>query len=183
MLNRRYFLYISYIILLYSRLYSIEIWLAKPMKIFAFCAFAVLLSITLLQACGSEEVADEQDQQAIEDSLAQAEREQMRRNSLEQARADNIAAEEERRRVEFSDDGEYVVQVEAWRSQEKAELQVEEWRQKGYDKATVRTVGNEDTGDVWYRIHLGEFDTRHMAERLRNNLTKDYDSPVWVSRK
>lgn len=156
------------------------------MKTFAFYAFAVLLGITLLQACGSDDAVEERDQQAIEDSLAQAEqaeREQMRRESLEQARADSIAAEEERTRVEYSDDGEYVVQVEAWRSQEKANQQKEEWQQKGYDRAAVVMFGSEDTGDVWYRVRLGEFESREMAERLQTILTEEYKAQAWVSRK
>lgn len=166
---------------------NIKLPAALIMKTFAFYAIAALLSITLLQACGSDDITEQQDQQAIEDSLAQAdqaaEREQMRRESLEQARADSIAAEEERRRVDFSDAGEYVVQVEAWRSQEKAEQQAEEWKQKGYDRATVIMFGSEGTGDVWYRVRLGEFDSREMAERLRGNLTEDYEAQAWVSRK
>jgi len=158
------------------------------MKLFAIYVFAALLGITLLQACGSDDVTEEQNQQAIEDSLAlaqaeEAQREQMRRDSLEQARADSIAAEEERRRVEYSDDGDYVVQVESWRSQEKAERQTGEWKQKGYDRAAVVMYGSEGTGDIWYRVRLGQFESREMAERLKTKLTEEYGAQAWVSRK
>jgi len=157
------------------------------MKKIALYAISLIVGFALLQACGTDEAdIGESDQQAIEDSLAQAqqaERQQMRRDNLEQARADSIAAEEERRRVEFSDDGEYVVQVEAWRSQNKAERQAQEWKGKGYDNASVVMHGNDDTGDVWYRVRLGQFDTRDMAMRLQNRLSEDYNVQSWVSRR
>ncbi|CAN5397842.1 hypothetical protein BH23BAC3_BH23BAC3_29630 [soil metagenome] len=157
------------------------------MKKIVLYAFTLILGIAFVQACGTDETdIEERDQQAIEDSLAQAqqaEREQMRRDNLEQARADSIAVEEERRRVEFSDDGEYVVQVEAWRSQNKAERQAQEWKDNGYDKASVVMHGNDDTGDVWYRVRLGQFDTRDMANRLQNILSEDYNAQAWVSRR
>lgn len=156
------------------------------MKNFAFYMFAVLLSLSLLQACGQEEVeVEQQDQQAIEDSLEQvrqAEQEQLRRDSLEQARADSIAAEEERSSIEFSEDGQFVVQIGAWRSEEKAHLQAEEWKERGYDRAFVITTGNPDTGNVWYRVRIGQFETRDMADRFRIRLLEEYDAEAWVSR-
>lgn len=157
------------------------------MKNLAFYFFAALLSIALLQACGEQqdEAEIERDQQAIQDSLEkvmEAEMEQMRRDSIEQARADSIAAEEERRRVQFSDTGEFVVQVEAWRSQNKAQRQAEEWKNKGYDRSFVVMYGNRDTGDVWYRVRIGRFETRQMAERFKNRLSDDYGAQSWVSR-
>lgn len=157
------------------------------MKNLALYFFTVLLSIALLQACGEQqdEAEMERDQQAIQDSLErvyEAEMEQMRRDSIEQARADSIAAEEERRRVEFSDSGEFVVQVEAWRSQNKAQRQAEEWKNRGYERSFVVTYGNRDTGDVWFRVRIGRFDTRQMAERFKNRLSEDYNAQSWVSR-
>lgn len=157
------------------------------MKNIAFYLFTLFIGITLLQSCGTDEAdIEERDQQAIEDSLAQAqqaEREQMRRDSLEQAEADSIAAEEERNRVEFSDDGEYVVQVEAWRSQNKAERQAQEWRDRGYEKSSVVMYGSDETGDVWFRVRLGQFDTREMAIRLQNRLSEEYNTQSWVGRR
>jgi len=156
------------------------------MKNFAIYTFTILFSIALLQACGGDEPeVSERDQQAIEDSLEQVyqeEMEQMRRDSIEQARADSIAAAEEERRVEFSDDGDFAVQVEAWRSDEKAEQQADRWKERGYDHAFVVTYGNPDVGDVWYRVRIGRFDTREMAERFKNRISEDYDTQSWVSR-
>jgi len=155
------------------------------MKQLSIYVLTAVLGIGLLAACEADEPEVERDQQAIQDSLEQvyqAELEQMRRDSIEQARADSIAAEEERRRVEFSDDGEFVVQVEAWRSQSKAQQQADKWKERGYDRSFVVMYGNRDTGDVWYRVRIGQFDTRDMAERFRNRLSEDYDARSWVSR-
>ena len=157
------------------------------MKNLALYFFTALLSIALLQACGEQqnEAEIERDQQAVQDSLErvyEAEMEQMRRDSVEQARADSIAAEEERRRVDFSDSGEFVVQVEAWRSQVKAQVQAEEWKNRGYDRSFVVTYGDQDTGDVWYRVRIGRFETREMAERFENKLSEVYNAQSWVSR-
>lgn len=146
---------------------------------------AIFLGLMLMQACGEEqEVEVERDQQAIEDSLEQAyqtEMEQMRQDSIEQARADSIAAEEERQRIEYSENGNFAVQVEAWRSEEKANQQLEQWKEKGFDSAFVVMEGDDQTGNVWYRIRLGQFDTREMAEKLKNNLETDHETQSWIS--
>jgi len=150
--------------------------------------FSIVLTFTMLQACGQDdEMSAEQQQeqeQAMEDSLEQAyqeEQEQMRRDSLEQARADSIAAAEEERRIEYSEDGDFTVQVEAWRSQEKAELQADKWEERGYDQASVVTYGNPETGNVWYRIRIGQVETREMAEKLQNKLLEDHETQTWIS--
>lgn len=142
----------------------------------------------MLQACSPEETETEQDQQAVQDSLAQvyeAEMEQMRQDSLARVREDSIAAAEEREQreasIEYSESGDFVVQVEAWRSEEKARQQASEWRNRGYDRAFVVSYGNEETGDVWYRVRIGQFNSREMAVRLQNNLDEEYNAVSWVS--
>lgn len=158
------------------------------MKNIILYALPVLISLVLLQSCGSDEIETEpeRDQQAIEDSLAQvhqAEMEQMRRDSIEQARADSIAAEEERSRVVFTEDGEFVVQVEAWRSYNKAQGQADEWKDRGYDHSFVVMSGNRDTGDIWYRVRIGQFETREMAKNFQTRLLENYQAQAWVSRR
>ena len=147
------------------------------------------LSIFMLQACGQDEAEVERDQQAVQDSLEQAyeaEMEQMRQDSIAQAEEDSIAAEEERReqanQIEYSEDGDFVVQIEAWRSEVKAQQQAEEWTDRGYNQSFVVMYGNEDTGDVWYRVRIGQFETREMAERLQSKLEEEHDTRSWVSR-
>lgn len=148
----------------------------------------IFLSIALLQACAPEEPEVQRDQAAIEDSLQQvmeAEMEQMRQDSIAQAREDSMAAARERQmreeQIEYSENGNFVVQIEAWRSEEKAQQQADEWIEMGYDQAYVVSYGNENTGDVWYRVRIGHFDTRTMAERLQEKLQEDHDAVSWVS--
>jgi septal ring-binding cell division protein DamX len=149
----------------------------------------IILSIAMLQACAPEEPEVERDQQAIQDSLEQAyetEMEQMRQDSIAQVREDSLSAarERERRResIEYSENGDFVLQIEAWRSQEKAQQQADQWVSKGYDRAYVVSYGNENTGNVWYRVRIGHFNTRAMAERLQAELDEDLSALSWVSK-
>ena len=149
----------------------------------------IILSIAMLQACAPEEAEVERDQQAIQDSLVQAyeaEMEQMRQDSIAQVREDSLRAarEQERRedRIEYSENGEFVVQIEAWRSQEKAQQQADQWIDRGYNRAYVVSYGNENTGDVWYRVRIGHFNSREMAERLQTRLDEELSTVSWVSR-
>lgn len=147
----------------------------------------VALAISMFNACGPSEEEIERREQARQDSLEQVRQQQLaqqRQDSIEQARQDSIEAakeEEERNRIEFDSDGSFSVQVEAWRSEEKAEAQVQKWVDRGYEDAYVVNYGNEDTGDVWYRVRLGHLATQEMAEKLRNKLDEEYGEPSWVS--
>jgi cell division septation protein DedD len=149
----------------------------------------IILSIAMLQACAPEEAEVERDQQAIQDSLDQAyeaEMEQMRQDSIAQALAEKARAEPERemrrQSIEYSENGEFVVQIEAWRSQEKAQQQADQWINRGYERAFVVSSGNEDTGDVWYRVRIGQFNTRAMAKRFQTELNEDLSTVSWVSK-
>lgn len=159
------------------------------MKSSALYIITIILGLTLIQACGPDESEVERDQQAIQDSLEQAyeaEMEQMRQDSIQQAQADSAAAAEEEEEnqqqndIEYSDDGDFVVQIEAWRSEEKARQQADEWEERGYEQAYVVSYGNEDTGDIWYRVRIGQFDTREMAERFQNMLEEEYNTSTWI---
>jgi cell division protein FtsN len=165
--------------------------LTKPsaMKSALIYITTIILSIAMLQACAPEEAEVERDQQAIQDSLEQAyeaEMEQMRQDSIAQVREDSLRAarEQERRedRIEYSENGEFVVQIEAWRSQEKAQQQADQWIDRGYNRAYVVSYGNENTGDVWYRVRIGHFNSREMAERLQTRLDEELSTVSWVSR-
>ncbi|WP_340105343.1 SPOR domain-containing protein [Rhodohalobacter sp. 8-1] len=149
----------------------------------------IFFTIALFQACSPEEPEVEQTTEAVQDSLEQvyeAEMEQMRQDSIAQAREDSLAAaqeqEQQQNRIEYSEDGEYVVQIEAWRSQQKAQQQANQWINRGYDQAYVVSYGNEDTGNVWYRVRVGEFDSREMAQRLKSELEEEYGTASWISR-
>lgn len=145
------------------------------------------LAISLLQACGPSEEEIQEREQARQDSLEQVRQqqlEQQRQDSIEQARQDSIEAakkEEERNRIEYDEEGDYAVQVESWRSEEKAEQQVQKWVDRGYENAYVVKMGNEDTGDVWFRVRLGRVATEEMAEKLQDKLMQNHDEKSWIS--
>jgi septal ring-binding cell division protein DamX len=146
------------------------------------------LAILLIQGCGpSEEELREQErarQQAVQDSLQlvyEAQMEQMRQDSIEQARLDSIAAAEAKRTFEYSDTGRFAVQIESWRSEAKAQAQANRWKERGFENTFVVKYGDEDSGDVWYRVRIGRFDTREMAENMTSALREDYGQDSWIS--
>lgn len=132
------------------------------------------MAISMLQACGPSEEEIQQREQARQDSLERVKQqrlEQQRQDSIEQARQDSIQAakerERERNRIEYDSNGAFAVQVEAWRSKNKAEAQVQKWVDRGYENAYVVKMGNEETGDIWFRVRLGQVATKDMAENCR----------------
>lgn len=161
------------------------------MKSVLICITTIFFTIALFQACSPEEPGVEQPSEAVQDSLEQAyeaELEQMRQDSIAQAREDSLAAvqeqEQERQEntIEYSEDGEFVVQIEAWRSREKAQQQADQWIERGYEHAYVVSYGNEDTGNMWFRVRIGQFDSHEMAQRLKTELEEEYGTTSWISR-
>lgn len=157
----------------------------KQTVIFLITSF---IAISLLNACGPSEEEQQRREQARQDSLEQVRQqrlEQQRQDSIEQARQDSIKAakerERERNRIEFDSEGAYSVQVEAWRSRDKAEAQVQKWVERGYENAYVVKYGNEETGDIWFRVRLGHLATKDMAQKLKDKLQREYDEPSWIS--
>lgn len=151
--------------------------------------FLVISSFTvaLLSACGPSEEEKQRQEQARQDSLEQARQQrlmQQRQDSIEQARQDSIAAakkRKERNRIEFDSDGPFSVQVEAWRSKDKAQAQVQKWVDRGYENAYVVKYGKEETGDIWFRVRLGHLATKDMAQKLRNKLQRKHNARSWIS--
>ncbi len=145
------------------------------------------MAISMLQACGPSEEEIQQREQARQDSLERVQQqrlEQQRQDSIEQARQDSIEAaqkERERNRIEYDSDGAFAVQVEAWRSKEKAEEQIPKWVDRGYENAYVVKMGNEETGDVWFRVRLGRVATKDMAEKLQDKLMNNHNAKSWIS--
>lgn len=157
----------------------------KRIVIFLITSF---IAISLLNACGPSEEEQQRREQARQDSLEQVRQqrlEQQRQDSIEQARQDSIEAakkrERERNRIEFASDGSYSVQVEAWRSRHKAEAQVQKWVERGYENAYVVKYGNEETGDIWFRVRLGRLATKDMAQKLKDKLQREYNERSWIS--
>ena len=147
------------------------------------------VAIFALYGCGpSEEELREQErarQQAVQDSLQlvyQAQMEQMRQDSIEQARQDSIAEAEARRAFEHSDTGTFAVQVQSWRSRDKAESQVAIWRERGFENAFITEYGDPDTGNIWYRVRLGRYETEQIAENVRRVIREEHQADSWISR-
>lgn len=153
--------------------------------------FLLITAIFLgtLSGCGPSEEEKRQAEQARQDSLKkiqQRQLEQQRQDSIEQARRDSLAAakkeeEEQQMDVEFDPDGAFSVQVESWRSRTKAESQVQKWVDRGFEDAFVVQYGNEETGDVWFRVRLGRLSTREAAQNLQEQIQERYDATSWIS--
>jgi len=146
------------------------------------------IAISLLNACGPSEEEIQRREQARQDSLEQVRQQrlaQQRQDSIEQARQDSIQAakqrERERNQIKFDSNGAFAVQVEAWRSEEKAQAQVQKWVDRGYENAYVVKFGTEETGNVWFRVRLGHLATKKMAQKLKDKLNDEYNEPSWIS--
>lgn len=146
-----------------------------------------LVSVSLLNACGPSEEEIRQREQARQDSLEQVRQQQLqqqRQDSIQQARQDSLEAaqrERERNRIEYDSEGAFSVQVEAWRSRDKAQAQVQKWKDRGYENAYVVKTGNEETGNIWFRVRLGRVASLEMAEKLEAKVQSNYDTRAWTS--
>ena len=145
-----------------------------------------ILFIVLIQACGPTEEELRQREQARLDSLQRVQLEQ-----IEQARMDsvNIAqqqaeqqalAEAERRNITYSTDGPLSVQVGSWRSEEKANEMIEKWKSNGFENAYSVKFGSEESGDVWFRVRLGNVASIAEAEKLQALVKEDFEMDSWI---
>lgn len=159
------------------------------MKQFTKIFLAGLVGILLVQACGPSEQEIQQREQARLDSL-----ERVRVLQLEQARADSLAMvqrqaqmeeqrrqEEAERAVQFVRNGAFAVQVGSWRSQETANAQASRWRERGYEHAYVDQFGDEEVGNIWFRVRLGRVADRDEADKLQQEVLREYQTESWIS--
>lgn len=148
--------------------------------------------IGMLNGCGPSEEEQRRAEEARQDSLEevrQQQLEQQRKDSIAQARKDSLAAEKKKEEEEeesqidvtFDESGAYAVQVEAWRSQRKAENQVDKWVNRGFGNSFVVQHGEEGTGDIWFRVRLGRLSSQEAAQNLQEQLRDKYDAPSWIS--
>ena len=77
------------------------------------------------------------------------------------------------------DSGSSVIQVEAWRSQEHATKRLKFWKSEGYENAFVVETGNENTGNIWYRIRLMKA-RPDQVEGILTRLNDTYKVKTWV---
>ncbi|MEQ9264383.1 MAG: SPOR domain-containing protein [Balneolaceae bacterium] len=55
------------------------------------------------------------------------------------------------------------------------------WEDRNYPSAYVVKIGDEATGDVWFRVRVGFFDTKEGAETFGAELSQEINSGYWVS--
>ena len=68
-------------------------------------------------------------------------------------------------------------------SEEKAQSFVDSWADRNYPNAYVVKTGNELTGDIWFRVRVGNFATRLDAENFGTELATEINSGFWVASK
>ncbi|MEX0609445.1 MAG: SPOR domain-containing protein [Balneolaceae bacterium] len=153
--------------------------------------YTLLLAITLVavQGCGPSEEEKRAAEQARLDSLRQVEQQKIaaftaaREDSLALvAEKERIRAEEEANRIKFTDGGQYVVQVGAWRSEEKANSFIKRWSDRDFPSVYVVKIEEGDAGNVWFRVRVGFFETKEDAEKLGMELSEEINSGYWASK-
>ena len=145
----------------------------------------------IMNACGPSEEELERRRQARQDSIEQARQDSIqeaRQDSIEQARQDSLEAQRlreqrrrERNRIEFDSTGNFTVQVESWRSKEKAQEMAEKWKERDYENAFVVQYGNPETGNVWFRVRLGRVATLKMAKKLGAKVQRQHSAEYWIT--
>jgi len=170
-----------------------------------------LAALLMLQACGNGEEQRQREQAQQDSMVeAQQRKERARLDSLAQARADSIArklqnengqngkdqvgtgqaqkktAKETQpasssREYSFDAQGRFTVQVESWRNRNVAEKRLKTWKDRGFNQAYISEYGNENTGEVWYRIRLGKLPSKQQAQNLKQHVMDQYNSQSWVA--
>lgn len=154
-------------------------------------AFFIALTL-ILQACGPSEAEKRAAEQARMDSIrAVQEREiaeQMAalQDSLDKAEAADLEEDKKEERadgqIHFSENGEYAVQIGAFRSEDKANNYLSTLSQRNYPSSYVVKIGTEDDGDIWFRLRVGYFDHPDEAAKLGEILAREINSEYWVSK-
>ena len=111
----------------------------------------------------AEQAALEARMQAVEDSLAAVE-------------AVRLAEEATKTAYTFDENGIYVLQTGAWRSEVKANLIADLWSRR-VSAAYVVQSGDETSGDVWFRVRIGYFPSMQDAQNFGDEMGLSY----WVT--
>jgi len=146
-----------------------------------------LALIMVVQACGPSEEERRAAEQARLDSLRQVE--EQRIAEMMQAREDSIARAKEQQRLaeeaakpQFAEDGTYVVQVGAFRSEESANNYKNKISDREYPHIYTVKVGQEETGNIWFRLRVGFFAEEAEAAKLGEELGEELNTGYWVSK-
>ncbi|MFP8489516.1 SPOR domain-containing protein [Gracilimonas sp. Q87] len=159
----------------------------KNLSIYTLVFAFALISI---QGCGPSEEERRAAEQARLDSLRQVE--QQRIEQLMQAREDSLARvaeqqameeeEEEEKSGNFAENGNYAVQVGAFRSETQANSYRDKLRERNYPNVYTVKVGDEKTGDIWFRLRVGFFANEADAEAFGAKLGQELNTGYWVSK-
>ena len=150
--------------------------------------YGLLIAVLLLSgaACGESEEERQAREQARMDSIRAAQQAEIDRqmaalqDSVVTAEAE-AAIEEQTADYILTEEGHFVVQVGAWRSEEKAQSYVDKLSSRDYPTAYVVKTGNEETGDVWFRVRVGYLNTRDGAKIFGEELSKELNSGYWIA--
>ncbi len=155
--------------------------------------YTVLLAVTFMTftACGESEAEKQARMQAKLDSARIAEQQKIAdmmaayEDSVNAANPEGMEEMEEDTSMNssISESGSYVVQVGAWRSEDKAQSFVDMWSDRNYPSSYVVKTGNEETGDIWFRVRVGNFETRDAAQEFGTNLAAEINTGFWVANK
>ena len=163
------------------------------MKNFGVKLLFVAFGLLLIQGCGESEEERLAREQARMDSLRQVQQQQIAQqmaamqDSLDaagvtpdQTETNNSTSGSEG--YTFVENGSYAVQVGAFRSEEKANSFITKWSDRNYPSAYVVKTGDEQWGDVWFRVRVGFFGSKEDAANLGAELAKEINSSYWVSK-
>jgi len=90
-------------------------------------------------------------------------------------------AQENLQDVKYDDNGRFAVQVEAWRSEVKAGQRISYWKEQGLDHASFAKDGNEESGDIWFRLFLGRFANMEDAQHFQNVFAEKFNNETWIT--
>ncbi len=152
----------------------------------------VVLGFTMITACGESEEERRAKEQARMDSLRKVQQQEIaqemarleRQNAADTTENGTEAKEEMTQEAGYSfvENGQYAVQVGAFRSEDKAKGYISKWSDRNYPSAYTVKIGKEEYGDVWFRVRVGFFGTKEDAAKLGAELAKEINSGYWVSK-
>ena len=137
--------------------------------------YLVGATIALL-SCGPSDADIQNEAQVRRDSLAQV----LAQREMASDSTQSTPGPETQQEFDFNDSGRFVVQVGSWRSEIKAEELAGVWKSRGYPNAFTESFGNENTGDVWFRVRLGRMPSRSDAEALVRLIQNRHGLAAWI---
>jgi len=162
----------------------------------AFIRYTLLLAgFGLMYACGPSQEEINKKNKMREDSLANAREMIMKKDAEDRAAAEAMQmaqAQEvkEAQQVEnaksavekftFGTKGSLCIQVESGKTTEFVEKALKKWKSRGYTNAYIAIVPGTQTNDTWYRVRLGRFTDKMMAQKAAKAVSTEYNIKAWV---